>query len=235
MLKIKHANCIYFSFLFYFLYLGFLLYLFISMNRNIFFSIFFCFFLLSSCAHENQVDLTTVIFDIETSKGFHCGKGIQIDPTHIFTSKHIIESRTLSDLCNIIKINWERSKIISIEKNPISDSAILEISKQNPNQFQSIRYPSQSKIIKDLPVFFMVSRAGSWVKISGKITNVSTSYLGYDSSLKQDKTYTWAVETDILLDPWESGSPVWTLSGELLWVVSAVYEEGKRSYIVPIK
>lgn len=75
------------------------------MNQRFFLLICCSFFFLFSCSHKENIDPTVSIVDIETPRGFHCGKGVQIDPTHIFTSKHIIESNNLTDPCNMLDVH----------------------------------------------------------------------------------------------------------------------------------
>lgn len=62
-----------------------------------------------------------------------------------------------------------------------------------------------------------------------KILARDISYIAYDTYLS-GSLLSGAIITDILVDRWESGTPIWTLSGELIWVVSAVDIVGKRSY-----
>lgn len=60
---------------------------------------------------------------------------------------------------------------------------------------------------------------------------IDISYIAYDGSLS-GTLLSGGIMTDMILSPGESGTPIWTASGELIGVMSAVDNAGKRSYIV---
>lgn len=66
-------------------------------------------------------------------------------------------------------------------------------------------------------------------KITGQILSLAPSYIAYDSHLSWS-LLSGSLMMDIIVERGESGTPIWTLSGELLWVMSAVDIAGKRSY-----
>ncbi|MBP6981755.1 trypsin-like peptidase domain-containing protein, partial [Candidatus Gracilibacteria bacterium] len=178
-------------------------------------------------------DITGNIVDIVTSRGVHCGKGVQVDPSHILTAKHIVESSPI-DPCTYIQRGDQTFPSQSLEKYPHSDKALMTLPEIEKKSLSISIFP-ESKITKDLSVFALVSRSGSWQKIEGKITNTSESYIGYDPTLRLSQIYTGALETDILLEAGESGTPIWTLSSELIGIMSAVDREKGRSYVIKVK
>ena len=64
-------------------------------------------------------------------------------------------------------------------------------------------------------LYALVSRSGSWQRIEGHVTRVDATYMAYDRSLS-GTLFTGAIETDIVLLPGESGTPVWSFSGGLI-------------------
>ena len=202
------------------------------MKKIFFLPICTLFLILTSC-EKIQDDITWNIVDIVTSRWVHCGKWVQVDPSHILTAKHIVES-SLIDPCSYIQ---RRDQVFSsqiLEKYPHSDKTLMTLPEIEKKSLSISIFP-ESKITKYLPVFALVSRSGSWQKIEWKITNTSQSYIGYDSTLRLSQVYIGAIETDILLEPGESGTPIWTLSSELLGIMSAVEREKGRSYVIKAK
>ncbi|MBP6981264.1 trypsin-like peptidase domain-containing protein [Candidatus Gracilibacteria bacterium] len=171
--------------------------------------------------------------NIVTSHGVHCGKGVQIDSSHILTAKHIVESSPI-DQCTYIQLGDQVFPSQSLEKYPHTDKTLMTLPETEKKSVSISIFP-ESKITKDLLVFALVSRSGSWQKIEGKITNTSHSYIGYDPTFRLSQIYTGAIETDILLEPGESGTSIWTLSSELLGIMSAVEREKGRSYVIKAK
>ena len=102
----------------------------------------------------------------------------------------------------------------------VSDRAIVEI---NPRKVISSLPLSDPSIGQSVMIL-------TWSgKVSGKILALDPSYIAYDGSLS-GSVLSGSFVTDILLEPGESGSPVWTLSGELIGIVSAVDRVNGRSY-----
>ncbi len=202
------------------------------MKKIFFLPICIIFLILTSCEKIHD-DITWNIVDIVTSRWVHCGKWVQVDPSHILTAKHIVESSPI-DPCTYIQRGDQTFPSQSLEKYPHSDKALMTLPEIEKKSLSISIFP-ESKITKDLSVFALVSRSGSWQKIEWKITNTSESYIGYDPTLRLSQIYTGALETDILLEPGESGTPIWTLSWELLGIMSAVDREKGRSYIVRAK
>ena len=202
------------------------------MKKIFFLPICIVFLVLTSCEKIHD-DITWNIVDIVTSGWIHCGKWVQIDPTHILTAKHIVESSPI-DPCTYIQLRDQIFPSQTLEKYPHTDTVLMTLPEIDKKGVSISLFP-ESKITKDLPVFALVSRSGSWQKIEWKITNTSQSYIGYDGALRLSQLYTGAIETDILLEPGESGTPIWTLSSDLIGIMSAVDREKGRSYVVKVK
>ncbi len=66
-------------------------------------------------------------------------------------------------------------------------------------------------------------------RVQGRILGLSQDYLGYDATLS-GKLLSWTIVTDIIIDHGESGTPLWTLSGELIGIMSAVNQVEGKSY-----
>lgn len=80
-------------------------------------------------------------------------------------------------------------------------------------------------------VYILRSHSWSWKRTIAHIRAVNVSYIGYDRTLSWIYQ-TGALQIDLALEEGESGLPVWTLSGELVWVVSASDAGVGKSYVV---
>ena len=120
-------------------------------------------------------------------------------------------------------------KIASIPYDTISLPEDTDIAYIGPLWVDEHALPMDISVWDTLTVF--VSRDGEWQRIDGYAVSLDASYVGYDSSLS-GKVFTGAIETDILVEKWESGAPVWDSDGELVGVMSAVDRGRGRGYIV---
>ncbi len=190
-------------------------------------------FLFSSCAHENSSILELHpeerIVNISLWDGYSIGKGVFIDTNTLLTAGHVVSKNQEY----MISKEWGKSsnerKIQKILVSTGADMARILLEKSSQEEISSIKRTSVSEI--NTPIYALVFQSGSWMRIDGKILSENASYIGYDVTLS-GRVFTWALETDIVLLPWESGTPVWTLSGELLGVMSAVNKEEKKGWIV---
>ncbi len=121
----------------------------------------------------------------------------------------------------------EKSREILVSTG--TDIARILLEKSSQEEIPPIKQTSGSDT--NTPIYALVFRSGSWMRIDGKILSENASYIGYDVTLS-GRVFTWALETDIVLLPWESGTPLWTSRGELLGVMSAVDNDLRRGYIV---
>ncbi len=188
--------------------------------------------LLSSCIHENtslESQPEDRILNISLRDGYSIGKWVYTDSDTILTVGHVVSKNQKYRISK----EWGKSVNERIIKDIIvstgSDIARILLEKFPQENISPIQYSSVSDI--DTLIYALVFRSGSWIRIDGKLLSKDTSYIGYDTILS-GKVFTGALETDIVLLPWESGTPIWTLLGELLWVMSAVNADLRRGYIV---
>ncbi len=180
---------------------------------KIFFFIFLLF--LASCRAQSDIERRLSIVDIMDRNFSHVGRWVRLDSAHVLTVAHVYEECSPSCFINgTISLSWV--------SNPQRDTALLMTS----------RYPVDSLTYAEpqLGEAVVVLWSGG-LSTTGTILSLSGNYIGYDGSLS-GRLILWAIETDIVLSPGESGSPVWTVRGELIWVMSAVDIAGKRGWVV---
>ncbi len=189
------------------------------------------FLLLSGCSSiqtlsEEQIRARTV--DIMSSQvGWVHGKWVILETGKVLTSRHVVEN--CSSGC-FIEIQKQKYPIVLLDF-PDENKDVAYVSFSGYLDLEKISPVDQ----KNLPLWSMLVSyrfsSSSWQRLEGKILWIDTPYIGYDMSLS-GVILSGAVVTNIVLSPGESGTPIWTLSGELVGVMSAVDREGKRSYIV---
>ncbi len=202
--------------------------------------IFLC--LLTACTQDRLTDedIRARIVDIgSTSMGWVHGKWVILSSWVILTSRHVVEKCTSSMQKNaswIYSANWcailfpdGRKVDIETIEFPGSSKDIVRVSYLSvwASWFSEIS-PKQKKWLTLGENIRAYTATGI---IEGKILELDSSYIAYDTSLTW-RLLSWSIVTDIILSPGESGMPIWTHSGELIWVMSAVDTVGKRSYIV---
>lgn len=180
--------------------------------------------LLSSCAWDNGISQEYRMVDIVNQENVTIGKWVFIDDYTILTNTHII-----SHLAGQKVHLWNRQyrNIESLHLFPWKDITELHMKDQmsliGPLSFDTVK--------KNDLLYALVERSGGVIRLEGKVTATDVRYLGYDSSLS-GKVFTWAIESNIVLSPWESGTPIWKNSWEIVGIVSAVDSVNKKSYIV---
>lgn len=192
--------------------------------------IFIC-ILLTSCAIEWVTDetLRSRIVDIEWRWG-EMSRWVILESWRIMTVRHGVDAciediswaGTYSSLgCTII--HWgQRYPITTITLSDMSrDITILEYVSEE--RYPSLRQSSEPSLGQEIHILTSTG------KFSGKIISLIPSYIAYDTHLSWS-LLSGALATDIIVERGESGTPIWTLSGELVWVVSAVDTLGKMSY-----
>lgn len=192
--------------------------------------IFIC-ILLTSCATEWVTDetLRSRIVDIEWRWG-EMSRWVILESWRIMTVRHGVDAcieevswaGTYPSLgCTII--HWgQRYPITTITLPDMSrDIALLEYT--SGENYPSLRQSSELSIWQGLYILTSTGR------LSGQIISLTPSYIAYDTHLS-GSLLSGSITTDIVVERGESGTPIWTLSGELIWVVSAVDLVGKRSY-----
>jgi S1-C subfamily serine protease len=192
--------------------------------------IFIC-ILLTSCAIEWVTDetLRSRIVDIEWRWG-EMSRWVILETGRVMTVRHGVDAcieevswaGTYPSLwCAII--HWgQRYPITTITLPDMRrDIALLEYT--SGESYTSLRQSSELSLRQEI---YILTSTG---KFSGQIISLTPSYIAYDTHLS-GSLLSWAIMTDIVVERGESGTPIWTLSGELIWVVSAVDIVGKRSY-----
>lgn len=209
--------------------------------RSLFFLILLAVLLTGCFPLESQQSLITRIVDIETiAPNGSSGHGVILRSGEVLTSLHVVRTclgsgervwidRYASLWCSLIE-NGEKKSISAITiPNTDRDSAYLSYS------WAQDRSSGDLVLGQDLDiwqwVYALVNRSGRWIRLDGHILDLHVSYQAYSSDL-EGHIFTGATLSDILLESGESGTPIWTLSWELIGVVSAVDRGGKKSYIV---
>lgn len=188
-------------------------------------SVILIIFSLSWCASNSQRDLTDFVVTISDRAWHILGKWVLLNSEKLMTATHIFrECENIQ--CRYISKSWTllhpKDQIPDIQ----GDRTFLSIESLLPSWF-AVEY---SDPIVSMPIYTLVSRSGSWYRIDGKIKTIDQKYIAYDSILS-GTVFTWGIETDIILEKGESGTPIWSLSWWLIWVMSAVDRAGRRSWI----
>ena len=202
------------------------------------------------------------IVNISLGDGYSIGKWVYIDMNTILTAGHVVSKNQKYRILKEWEKTSDERKIkgilvstgtdiarILLEKDASVMSKYAPLSKrseewkyswgetscptiQTKQDFSCRRNDGKhSSFETNTPIYALVFRSGSWMRIDGEILSEDASYIGYDTTLS-GRVFTWALETDIVLLPWESGTPLWTSSGELLGVMSAVNKEEKKGWVV---
>lgn len=186
--------------------------------------IFSC-FLLFSCSKNSDIDIRDRIVSIEAEDGRAIGKWVIRESETLLTATHVYD-QCLKTLCRYRNPYFGD---ISIDTTRIStrwDMTILRPS--SPLQILSLTTASGHTWD---PIFALVMLSGSWQRVDGSILGEDVSYIGYDENLA-GRVYSGALETDIVLSPGESGTPIWNEQWELIGIMSASDAFNKRGWIV---
>jgi S1-C subfamily serine protease len=180
-------------------------------------------FLFVSCQQQSINSPRDTIIDIRTAWWVHVWYGVAVGAQRVFTARHVIDD--CGSACRYY-LDDQEIQILGVIDVLWGDRAGISTSTTMPY----IRAVSYESLGIDTPAYTLVSRSGSWQRIEGRITALDASYIWYDSSLSGG-VFTGAIETDIVLEVGESGTPIWILSWELVGVMSAVDRERGRGYI----
>ncbi len=194
--------------------------------KYIFSLLFVPLIILSGCMSPQRIDLRDHIVDIWDRDGQSIWRGVMTDDATLMTVTHVLRE-CQKVRCRYTSSVWDRLLL---------DDHILDIHGDKVTLPLSLGSWLVAPIYYEIPlvgmsVYALVSRSGSWSRIDGKIVSVESEYIAYDTSLS-GTLFTWAIMTDILLEKWESGTPIWSLSGWLIGVMSAVDREGKKGWVV---
>ena len=198
--------------------------------KNVFLSIFLvC--ILSWCNSGNFLSEREIInrtVDISSSRiaGVH-GKWVILENGKILTSRHVVKD--CASGCFIESQN-QKYPIESIEF-PDTTKDIAYVYFSGSSDFSSLDLLDSEEFSPGQSIESYIYSSGSWQKIDGKILSIDIPYVAYDNSLS-GTLLSGGIMTDMILSPGESGTPIWTASGELIGVMSAVDNAGKRSYVV---
>lgn len=144
--------------------------------------------------------------------------GVKMNGDTILTATHVVES------CQKWNCTFEQKSLSGMKIMSYADKSII-----GNGNIDSIN--ERKNLVVGDHVYLL--RYSSWQlrRYDAEITGLERDYIGVDASLSG--TYlTWAIEISIALEKGESGLPVWTLSWDLVWVVSASDSIAGKSYIV---
>jgi hypothetical protein len=148
----------------------------------------------------------------------HIGYGVRLNNGDIMTATHV-----LSD-CREWNCTFSGVTLSGMNITSSWDLSIIGRKKSDLNL--------QKKVLNQGdPVYILRFVSGSLKRIDTKVTNTNISYVWLSSAFSGEILTGW-IEIDIALEKGESGLPVWTLSNELVWVVSATNLANRKSYIV---
>ncbi len=191
--------------------------------------IIFAFLLISlaGCSDwDTRWDPLLPMIDIVEKWWSHIAYGVMTE-SGIMTARHVHMQCVKTPPCRYYRVS-DRSEVMPSGKDDISWQR--DITSIGVLWWESIVRREQDLSV-GMAVYALVLWDGIWKRQEGKIISLSGSYVGYDTTLS-GTTFTWAIEIDIVLEPWASGTPIWTLSGWLIGIMSASDDIGKRGYIV---
>ncbi len=194
-------------------------------NMKYVFVLSFLFF-FSGCTSSSPDLREERMISISDSRGNPIGKGVLVQSDKIMTATHIYHDCQKTN-CRYSLSSWSLSILEDILPEIQGDRILLSVVSSLPSPYL-LEY---EEAIPMSPVYALVSRSWLWSRLDGKILAIDKKYFAYDSILS-GAVFTWGIETDIVLEKGESGTPIWSLSGWLIWVMSAIDREGKRSWIV---
>ena len=181
--------------------------------------------ILSSCSSSNSYTPRDTLVEIRESDGHIVGRWVLLSGDTLTTSAHVLRDCKKSQCIYVSQKYGNLTPSGQVYTYADRDRVDIRLT---PLLTPTILW-SDPQI--DEPVYALVSRSGSWQRIDGKILGIDASYTWYDDALS-GTTFTGATSTDIVLEKWESGTPIWTLSWELIGVMSAVDIAEKRGYVV---
>ncbi len=161
------------------------------------------------------------------------GKWVILSRHQILTSRHVVERcarwRVMSQSwssrlpCRVLT-NGQKYLIQEIYfPDPARDTALLAVDIEK--EYSQIPEVSENELVVWEPVLIFTQTG----RIQGRILGLSQNYLWYGTMLS-GKLLSWTVVTDIIVDHGESGTPIWTFSGELIGIMSAVNQVEGKSY-----
>lgn len=175
-------------------------------------------FLLTGCqARENTVLPSARIVPFVIGNTI-LGYGVRIDSWNILTATHVVED------CRKWNCTFSWETLSGTYTNSRADASI--IGKIQP----TLDFKKQS-VQKDDQVYLLRFLSGGVRRFDTMITAVDVAYIGFDRSMSWVYSTGW-IEIGLSLEKGESGLPVWSLSGELIGVVSATNTVAGKSYVV---
>lgn len=186
------------------------------------YSILFLFF-LSGCSlgsPEEKINLKDQEVEFRTTRGQIIWKGVFLNGNEILTVSHVYD-----------KCRWNQCIIWNTIHGEISLDGIV-------SETRGDALVLKLKRAYTLPKISEASVAENQVVMSYRDGEVYTGILIHADRrfLALDTTLSWSyltgAEIDIVFSSWDSGTPVWTLSWGLIWVISATNREEWRSWSV---
>ncbi len=188
--------------------------------------------MISSCQSDisrAEISPADRIAEIYLESGYKVWEWVLYTHDTILTAWHVVAKNQKY----YVMREWDDSREkMQIKNITLSlDSDIAHVLVEKPLDISWELPPLDTSYILGTPIYALVSRSWSLIRVEGNILSLDANYIGYDVSLS-GRVFTGALETDIVLETGESGTPIWTFSGWLIGVMSAVDRGGKRGYVV---
>lgn len=165
--------------------------------------------------------------DTQTNSFLKKGSGIFISKSwYILTNNHVVDATDLNYF--VITSRGNTFPVKKIWKDDLLDMAILSLTSSN-----SITFPAATFIDIDSSVSlwqFVFAIGNSLSEYPNTISLWIISWKWRNLSIDQKNTpyYAWLYQTDAALNPWNSWWPLVNLSGEVLWMVTAISRGGNN-------
>ena len=179
-------------------------------------------FLLSACAERvvREEDSRVVeIFSLRDDQRAKIGMWILIDESTLLTSAHVVRDDRYGYSLGEGK-NTHSFRVI--ERDTLSDSALLS-SEESKKKYRIEALYNRTNLYSGSLVHAIVSRSGSLVRLDGKIREINAKTIGYTEQW-QIYTLSWIVLTDLWVESWDSGAPIFSESWVLIDLVHVVGE-----------
>lgn len=165
--------------------------------------------------------------DKQTNSLLKKGSGIVVSRSwYILTNNHVIDATDLNYF--VITSKWDTFPVKKIWKDDLLDMAILSLELPNSISFSPAIFIDIDSSVSLWQFVFAIGNSLS--EYPNTISLWIISWKGRSLSIDQKKTpyYAWLYQTDAALNPWNSWWPLVNLSGEVLWMVTAISRGGNN-------
>jgi S1-C subfamily serine protease len=142
------------------------------------------------------------------------GMWVMLDATTLLTSAHGIENEMNQ---YGIKEGKERRIFTLVERDKIADTAILTASESRKSTWKLPLFHRDNLVTWD-PVYTLVARSGSLERIDGTLRAMNAQTLSYTPRW-QVSMLSWITLTDLSVEPWDSGAPLFSADWYLIDIV----------------